>query len=564
MKRLILSSIPADFDPKRDVLLGPWCILGKEHMYPDWETFDIEPDPFPNIQMLTEADLLTCKYANSLIAPLSHKLNNINGVNHSYNFWRLMLLPWLILLVQSTWERQCRIKNCIEKYRNIDLTIQVLNKENHFEFENTLDFLHNGILNPIYNCWIFSKLIENVKSDRWELFCEKDPIEYEANYYQGKSRHLLLRKVNEIIFGNLRCKGVYGIGRINQIFWSLFLSIIPVRENREICNICSENEKIDLEWCIDIETFVWRMMPRCFKNLKNIKKSKQKSKKGRRRLLGPNIYWDEIEKCRLGLCLENGEKLILTQHGSNYGTAKVYPFPSQMEYRHHAFFSWGWREQEDYCGNFYDLPSPYLTKFQNKHKERERSIILVGMGARVITFRLDSFPMPMDQISYRKRKLEFLKNISTEIFKNLYYRPSQDNHPSLNDKSHFRNIFPQIKICDGKLHPQILKCRLLILDHPGTTLNIAMAANIPMICFWDKQQWAFCRQATPYFEALEKVGILYHCGVKAANKVNEIWDNVQDWWNQKAIQDARKDWCYQYARTSKLWWWEWTKALWKM
>ncbi len=256
--------------------------------------------------------------------------------------------------------------------------------------------------------------------------------------------------------------------------------------------------------------------------------------------------------------------MILTQQGSNYGTAKVDPFPSQMEYRHHAFFSWGWREQEDYCGNFYDLPSPYLTKFQNKHKERERSIILVGMGARVITFRLDAFPMPMDQISYRKRKLEFLKNISTEIFKNLYYRPSQDNHPSLNDKSHFRNIFPQIKICDGKLHPQILKCRLLILDHPGTTLNIAMAANIPMICFWDKQQWAFCRQATPYFEALEKAGILYHCGVEAANKVNEIWDNVQDWWNQKTIQDARKEWCYQYARTSKLWWWEWAKALWKI
>lgn len=49
--------------------------------------------------------------------------------------------------------------------------------------------------------------------------------------------------------------------------------------------------------------------------------------------------------------------------------------------------------------------------------------------------------------------------------------------------------------------------------------------------------------------------------LEAAEKVNQIWDDVEGWWKQPKVQKARKEWAWQYARTSKYWRWEWIKFL---
>jgi len=109
-----------------------------------------------------------------------------------------------------------------------------------------------------------------------------------------------------------------------------------------------------------------------------------------------------------------------------------------------------------------------------------------------------------------------------------------------------------------------MKCKLLALDHPVTTLSVALAANVPMVGFWDNKAWVMCRQAILYFEALQKAGVFFETGKAAAEQVNKVWDDVQGWWMQSEIQEARNAWCYQYARTSKLWWRDWMRVLWKL
>ena len=46
MKRLWLASVPNNFNPEKDIPLGPWCFLGKEHLFLGWENIEFEPDPF--------------------------------------------------------------------------------------------------------------------------------------------------------------------------------------------------------------------------------------------------------------------------------------------------------------------------------------------------------------------------------------------------------------------------------------------------------------------------------------------------------------------------------------
>ena len=33
-------------------------------------------------------------------------------------------------------------------------------------------------------------------------------------------------------------------------------------------------------------------------------------------------------------------------------------------------------------------------------------------------------------------------------------------------------------------------------------------------------------------------------------KINDIWDDVDGWWNQSHVQDARRQFCDHYAKTS--------------
>ena len=73
----------------------------------------------------------------------------------------------------------------------------------------------------------------------------------------------------------------------------------------------------------------------------------------------------------------------------------------------------------------------------------------------------------------------------------LYYRPYSKTPYSFEDLNYIKKLKKDIKVINGDLHKQILNCKLLVLDHPGTTLLIALAANIPVICFWNRNHFPF-------------------------------------------------------------------------
>lgn len=110
----------------------------------------------------------------------------------------------------------------------------------------------------------------------------------------------------------------------------------------------------------------------------------------------------------------------------------------------------------------------------------------------------------------------------------------------------------------------MLRSRLLIIDHPTTTLNIAMAANIPTIAFWRDGAWPVCEQAKPIMNALRDCGVLFEEASDAAAQASDVWGDVSQWWTSAQVQSARRDFCDQYALTSRTWRWDWLKALYKV
>jgi putative transferase (TIGR04331 family) len=99
-----------------------------------------------------------------------------------------------------------------------------------------------------------------------------------------------------------------------------------------------------------------------------------------------------------------------------------------------------------------------------------------------------------------------------------------------------------------------------VLDYPGTTLAEVLAANIPTICFWDKQQWLLSAQAQPLFDQLEAAGILFGRPEDAAAQLNAIVPDIEAWWHAPDRQRARARWCQEFARADRYWLLKWLKA----
>ena len=83
------------------------------------------PDPFDSADKLKSADNLTCKFVNDIIIVLSDKLNKKLGLNYSLKFWKIILNPWLIMIIQAAWERQLRVQKFINNNKH---------KKNHRQY----------------------------------------------------------------------------------------------------------------------------------------------------------------------------------------------------------------------------------------------------------------------------------------------------------------------------------------------------------------------------------------------------------------------------------------------
>ena len=90
---------------------------------------------------------------------------------------------------------------------------------------------------------------------------------------------------------------------------------------------------------------------------------------------------------------------------------------------------------------------------------------------------------------------------------------------------------------------------------------LALAGNVPTVCYWNPEFFSIAPQAAPFFDSLADCGIFHDQPDSAAEHINAIWDDVAGWWESVPVQKARNEWKNQFARSSRFWWWPWLKTL---
>jgi putative transferase (TIGR04331 family) len=567
MKQLWLGLGPDNYDSKKDILLGPWCVLGKEKVYPDINKIEFAPDPITSLEEMRYSESLTRNFAESYLPILAGELNNKLGVNHSDQFWRIILMPWLLTLVQITWLKQRLINNFIKAHKDEEIFVELIDNSIKWDYENHSDFMMNGVNNIEFSHWLFSRLIENNIPENWKISYRKCTIKkhYDVAKLLNPTLKVRIAEKLEVLFPLF---GINGINVFEAILFEIVnkIKIRRIKEQEPIIKTSYNRSNNDIQWNLDWDSIVKNIFPKDFLSITHKQKTPYKF---RGVLFGTSgiLHHDFKKRLKLALSVDSGAQLIGIQHGGAYGTFAVHSLVSAVEYGNsHKFFSWGWEKTSYQKEKIIPVSSPYLSKL--RYSSKTEDIIFVSGIFAVLPVRINSFKQPNQVIKERNEIFLFIKSLNDKLLSNFFYRPSFSldvgGPPSILDEEFINSNFPSVRMIKGDLHTYTMKSKLLIINQPGTTFHIAMAANIPTICYWNPEFYWIDKKADPYFKALREVGITYDNPIDSAKKANKIWNDVNSWWQNPVLQKARTDWVWNYARTSKHWRREWIKIIWRL
>lgn len=537
--------MPKDADPESHIAAGPWSFCGQEKEFKDWENlFTFAPEPLANPELLPVA----CRAAQTLcvkLIPETAKLLTQKPDCLPDIYWQILLCPWLIDFTSQIVDRALRCKAILEAYGSLQLIVPLWPANYSFEFVDEHDFTLRGCLGLAYNHWLFSRLLENKWPESWKKVFVKPEVPPKQITKQNKGfsvkasiRNLVLR----LPFPKM--KGV-------SIATSLRLSKALLKPRSAADHSLNLSKCFDYQEDLDkvplLDKVVDLLKPSLPESLINLSHKPVRTIKSRPKLKIAALASHEDARYRQSLAYwrAEGNMLAHVQHGGNYGQVATPCAASVVEYSQDAFFTWGWSSQGKAEGNFVPLPSLQLSACPSW--EEGKDLLFVGAEMPAYGRRLDSHPTPMQYLKYRRAKAVFFSELGPEFQKKTLYRPYFDLPGTLLDAGWLQTRFPLIKICKGKLSDYIAHCHLLIVDHHGTTLLEAMAANIPVIAYWNRDYWPLCPECKILIEALEAAGIWFGSAESAARKAKEIWSDPAAWWNAEDIQLVRQIFCKNQA-----------------
>jgi putative transferase (TIGR04331 family) len=511
-------------------------------------------------------------------------MNNFHKVDYSERFWKIYSIVWLSQWLGVCYDRYQRL-NYLQKITDEKLTVKILDNRKCF-VKDGADYSKKITEGHYYNLLLMSDIIRNGKfnflvpqvSDISEDNIDKEKENDIQESVKGHCfRTVLLEKIKLLVktriipFKNcfpVYLGTIYGLSILDTCYLGFYYAPLaiftrkttsklpPIEGDRSNfinyhLDFTAENEFEEI-----VKEIILQHVPETFFTLHPpLEASNSKIMAW----IGNDIYSSEKNAFRIAEICERGGLWISSQIGGGFGQTLSFPF-AKIDYQtSDGFITWGWNYNHVYPAKIYPLPSPLLSKL-GKHRQKNDTLIFVSTSQPSYYYRLLSI-LPEQLLEYMSNQIAFLRELSNKIRTKIKYKPALYEFGT-ESRAFINKVIPWGQfMLGGMLTNEMQKCKLIVVDHVATTSLQAFAMNAPIILFWNPAHFALTPQAVPYFDKLRSAGILFDNPQDAAKKVNEIWHDVQGWWQQPEVQNAKDEFCHQFARTSKNWRKEWSEFL---
>lgn len=550
---LCLGPVPKNAQAHTHRAAGPWCFVGQEEFFPAWEErFTFGPEPLRDRAALVLATAQAKRIMARHIDPLARHVRP-KGAPLPDAYWDMVFGPWLVMAAQQIVDRWLRIESMVALWGHEPLTVEVLPPECTFTFGDDHDYVLGGCLGQTYNHWLMSCLLEKVWPAAWtkvelppvhERYCTADtPLNFQDKCKEF-ARQMLLRMPFPVVKG-------FGLRHVLRFSRALRANTNQADYSRPLASYDLPADTLpELNLPCEILPLLYASLPKTLRKARHPEKLQAAPRK-RTRVGNVAAYEDTAYRLELARWRGMGHKLVFIQHGGNYGHVANSSMAPVLEYCQHAFITWGWTQEAKEQGNFIPLPHAQLAALRNRHTEPATGgpLLFVGAELSVVPYRMDSRLTPCQMLQYRDDKQWFFEALPREIQSRSLYRPYFNVPGTLSDAEWLLPRFPLVHLCSGPLDPHMLACRLMVLDHHGTSLELGMAANVPMVLYWDREAWALCPQTEAALDVLAAAGIWQPTAESAAMHIRHVWNDVAGWWNSESVQQARQHWMQQYSLT---------------
>ena len=568
---LVATAIKETFDKSgNNYLLGDWCKEISDFYEDQYKIKYINKHHWSNkVKMDEDRDYLET-FINILTYEMGNELNKVHKIEEKNLFWEIILRPWLFSIVPQIFDRWEICRDFFNKFDNVkfkfhfvkDYKINYLFSRPYYRSAQMDDYWNQNIFSKIIRENYFDRIIEekNLKTKKVEK--EKMNIDIKnIAYFPMIFFDAKLINQNEIIFDTKQTSP------FNFLKLCRNLKIFPItssnffkRIEKKIVQssktqVSKENLRINLKkkfsdtfeiFCIDqvIEDF-----PEIFLGyFDSSRKMIAKIVSDKRKIIFSNqdIFLNDIYRIWVATMCTKNSKLVINTHGGFIPEKYVnFNFQNKVAHTHITWHSLGLHKNETQL-----TPLKLIGLKKKANLQRYLSIVDIELGR--YQFRMNSIPTPSEiKIEY-DNLINFVEKLKPKIRENIKYRIV--NNFGWNFKKKFEKKFGKDKIDKSKnLYDLISSSKISIHKYPSTPFTESIYLNIPSVLLYRKDSWRFNPAYDYMIKKLENSKILFYDPLKLSEHLNDIWENVDNWWNSKEVQNTLDDIKNNIFKSNKNW-----------
>lgn len=562
------NSIWPDTSKYNHLYAGIWCLekIKGSFINNNYEIVKVNN----NLQEQNIRYYLIVKAYRNALPLIAEKLNRLHNIEFSSKSWEIIIGPWLRQTLGILVERYRTIENAYKNYKFE--TIQI--SENiDISSKNTIDLIQyiNKEVNECWNYNIYSKIILYLKTKNKEII--KADLKISKKNILSKTKinvRYYIKKffINFINLFNSRSKFViYKINFdfINQLKFFFYLKQLPKIIITENYNFKKIEYKIRNQIFFEksekknFYNFFLSILPELiptdfvenFMYLKKKTKSLKSYDKSKVIITSHGYASDELFKTWLSINRHRINYYVL-QHGNSYFTSKYSLIQPDLDLSD-KFISWGDKVSlKKNVLQFYNLNNYNFKNLSslNVKRNKNKKIFIYCRGINSFRYRPhDDYSDMIDCYNQINLSLKFL---NSEIKKNVYLKLYPHYDLNLKNKI-FDEVFTENNnILQGNYKKKDIYKSSKLIIHSGDTTGFleTLSLEIPTLTYIPNFYMIRKNVLKDYME-LKKVGIIFDEGKKLAEHINNIFCNVEKWWFDKEVTNARNNFTHKYSKNNE-------------
>ena len=157
--------------------------------------------------------------------------------------------------------------------------------------------------------------------------------------------------------------------------------------------------------------------------------------------------------------------------------------------------------------------------------------------------------------------MDFIGELSPEVKASLSIRARSNGPGWFQSKNRFENDvgIHTSSPSSRTLRDAFARSRLIVCTYPQTTFSEAMHSGIPTVLLYPEKLWQLDNAFGDLVRELRKSRVVFSDPIKAADHVNEIWKDADEWWARADTARVREMFFDLCGRVRSDWLNEWVE-----